>query len=70
MRSLKFDNDKLKEENRSMNQTLQSTIATLQSQMKVAMTTALERKMILENKLADAENTIRELSEKLEARKT
>ena len=50
-----------------MNETVQSTISTLQSQMTVAMTTALEKKTELETKLAAAEYTIQELSDKLEA---
>jgi len=48
-----------------MKETLQSTISSLQNQMTLAMATAVERKTELEQKLADAENTIRFLSEKL-----
>jgi SMC interacting uncharacterized protein involved in chromosome segregation len=65
MRSLKVENEKLKKENLSMNETVQSTILTLQSQMTVAMTTALEKKTELEKRLAAAECTIQELSDKL-----
>mmetsp|Transcript_7821 Transcript_7821/g.14503 ORF Transcript_7821/g.14503 Transcript_7821/m.14503 type:complete len:256 (+) Transcript_7821:2-769(+) len=65
MRSLKRENEKLSKENQSMKETLQSTISSLQNQMTLAMATAVERKTELEQKLADAENTIRFLSEKL-----
>jgi SMC interacting uncharacterized protein involved in chromosome segregation len=67
MRFLKRQNEKLLKENRSINETLQSTIGSLQSQMAVAMTTALKKKSELEQKLVEAENTIKGLSDKLAA---
>lgn len=63
-RSLRAANAKLKEENENVNRTLQSTISSLQSQMNVALTTALRKKTELESKLAEAERAIQDLLKK------
>lgn len=53
IRKLRAENNRLKEENRSMNETLTTTIGQLQSQMTQAMGAALQKKVELEKKLAD-----------------
>jgi BMFP domain-containing protein YqiC len=53
IRKLRAENNRLKEENRSMNETLITTIGQLQSQMTQAMGAALQKKVELEKKLAD-----------------
>ena len=70
MRALKKSNEKLKNENKSINETLQSTIASLQSQMQLVLTTALKKRKELEEQLAAAEASVEELTAKLEAADT
>lgn len=48
-----------------MNATLQSTIGGLQKQMTEALTTALQKKLELENKLSEAEATIIDLKNEI-----
>lgn len=68
MRALRQANKKLADENRSLNETLSSTITTLQNQMAAAMMTAVEKKQGLERKLAESEETVRLLRDKLAER--
>ena len=60
MRKLRVENKRLKEENRSMNETLTSTISKLQSQMTEAMGAALNKKLQLESELADTRRRLAE----------
>ena len=61
MKALQTENERLKKENKSINENLTTTVASLQTQMAVALTTALEKKKSLESKLEEAQNTIDEL---------
>lgn len=65
MQALRKANAKLADENRSLNDTLRSTIGALQNQMAVAMMTAVEKKQELEKRLAESEENVRLLREKL-----
>ncbi|KAG7346271.1 hypothetical protein IV203_005339 [Nitzschia inconspicua] len=60
-RILRAANSKLKQENESINQTLLSAVSSLQDQMSTALTTALQNKTELEEKLFLAESTIQKL---------
>ena len=60
MRKLRAENKRLKEENRSMNETLTSTISQLQSQMTEAMGAALKKKLQLESELAETRRRLDE----------
>ncbi|KAG7365101.1 hypothetical protein IV203_038304 [Nitzschia inconspicua] len=60
-RILRAANSKLKQENESINQTLLSAVSSLQDQMSLALTTALQNKTELEEKLSLAESTIQKL---------
>jgi hypothetical protein len=65
MRALRQANKKLADEIRGVNETLSSTIATLQNQMTAAMMTAVAKKQELEGKLAQSEETVRLLRSQL-----
>ena len=65
MRKLRAENKRLKEEVRSMNETLTSTIGQLQSQMTEAMGTALKKKLELESELAETRKTNEDLHRRL-----
>jgi ABC-type Fe3+-citrate transport system substrate-binding protein len=68
MRDLRKANKVLSEENRRVNETLRSTIGTLQNQMNAAMVTAVEKKKELERRLAESEEIIRLLRQRLQER--
>lgn len=65
MRALRNESEKLSKENRSMTETLKSTICFLQTQMMTTVAIALDKKQELERKLEDAHKSIYELTEKV-----
>lgn len=70
MKNLRAKNIKLEKENQEMNIALQSTIVGLQKQMTAALSTALQKRTELENKLGEAETTIVSLQNEIEGYKS